>query len=904
MGLHLRLIGLIGVIVPKRLRLDWQQEWEAELHYREALLADWKRLTLRTKFDLLWRSLGAFQDALWLQQLRWEDDMFRDLRYGIRMLVKAKGFTAVAVLSLALGIGANTAIFSLLDAVLLKPLPIEHPDSLVVVATSASGTSGTVFSGAGGSSVISSFSYPIFRELRDKSPVFSGVFGHDVLPMSMSGGGQTERVLGELVSGNFFSVLGVRPYLGRVFTDSDDETPGAHAVAVVSYNFWQRRFSANPQIVGQTINLNGYPFEVIGVAAPGFQGIEVGIVPDVRIPIMMNGAVRSGPPVFENRGNSWLAAMARLRPGVSVEEAQAATDTVFQNAREPDVRGIKGDAQDARIFKSLRIQLPSARTGISSLSRQFSQPLIILMCLVGVVLLIACLNVANLLLARSATRQKEIAVRLALGAGRWRLVRQLLTEGVLLSILGGAMGLVFARWGVELLLGFLPQGRIPTVLEITPDLRILGFTLGVTVFTALLFGLAPALQATRPDLIPALKNEIVVTGGRRKWELRRLLVIMQVALSLFLLIGAGLFVRSLQNLRSVDDGYHTDQVVTLAIDPAQSGYKLDQLRDFCTRLSERAAALPGVKSVSFVRNTPLSGRFARIGVEVPGYQSRPDEEMAVLLNQVTPQFFATFGMPLLMGRDFSDEDTPDSPKVLIINESLTRYFFGAENPLGKRISLESYKDLEIVGVVADARYRNLKDPAPQTAYIPYSQYGTTNQRTLCIRGAGDPNALIAAVRKEVNSLDANLPVFNIKTFADQIDESVSRERLVALLSSFFGLFALLLASLGLYGVMSYAVARRTREMGIRLALGASAGSVRWLVLREALLVLVAGIAIGLPASLGAARLAEGLLFGLTPTDPLTIVLATLLMTAIATLAAYLPARRASRLDPMVALRYE
>jgi predicted permease len=379
---------------------------------------------------------------------------------------------------------------------------------------------------------------------------------------------------------------------------------------------------------------------------------------------------------------------------------------------------------------------------------------------------------------------------------------------------------------------------------------------------------------------------------------------MQVALSLFLLIGAGLFVRSLQNLRAVDDGYNTDQVVTLAIDPAQSGYKLDQLRDFYTRLGERVEAVPGVKSVSFVRNTPLSGRFSRIGIEVPGFQSLPDEEMAVLLNQAAPQFFSTFGTPLLMGRDFSAEDTPDSPKVVIVNESLTRHFFGSEIPLGKRLSLESYKDLEIVGVVADARYRNLKDPAPQTAYIPFSQYGTMNQRTLCVRGAGDPNALIAAVRREVNSLDPNLPVFNVKTFADQIDESVSRERLVAMLSSFFGLFALLLASLGLYGVMAYAVARRTREIGIRMALGASAGNVLWLVLRETLLVMTVGIAIGLPAALGAAQLIAGLLFGLTPTDPLTITLATLLMIAISALAGYLPARRASRVDPMVALRYE
>jgi len=820
--------------------------------------------------------------------------LFQDLRYGARMLMKSPAFTAAAVLSLALGIGANTAIFSLLDAVLLKMLPVRQPEQLVVVAAGAPGQPRRGIS----------FSYPVFRELRDQNSVFSGMFGHDVLPMSMSGGGQTERVLGELVSGNFFDVLGVNPQLGRVLTEADDRTPGAHGVTVISYNFWQRRFGADPQIVGQTISLNGYPFTVIGVAARGFQGVEVGVAPDVRIPIMMNTQVRPGPPIFENRGNMWLAVMARLKSGVSIEQAQAATDINFQIIREPDVRAIKGDSPDARMFKSARIYLDSAKTGASNLSRQFSQPLIVLMCLVGVVLLIACLNVANLLLARATMRRREIAVRLALGAGRFRLVRQLLTEGLLLSVLGGVLGMMFARWGTDVLLGFLPQGRVPTVLEIKPDLRMLGFTLGVTLLTGMLFGLAPALQATRPDLIAALKNETAVVSGNRRWELRRLLVILQVALSLVLLVGAGLFVRSLRNLKAVDDGYNTDQVVTLTLDPAQSGYKLDQLRSLYSQLSERVSALPGVKAATYTRNVPMSGRYSRIGIEVPGYQARPDEEMAVLLNQAAPQFFATFGTPLLRGRDFNARDTPDAPKVVIVNDSLARYFFGAENPLGKRITLEVYKDLEIVGVVGDAKYRSLKEPVPQTAYIPFSQYPTLTQRTLCARASGNPSTLVAAIRREVRSLDPNLPIFNVKTFADQIDESVSRERLVALISSFFGVFALLLASLGLYGVMAYSVARRAREIGIRMALGARRASVLWLVLRETLFLVLIGIAIGLPTALVATRLTEGLLFGLTATDPLTIALATLVMITIAALAGYIPARRAARVDPMMALRCE
>jgi predicted permease len=823
------------------------------------------------------------------------EEVWQDLRFGARMLLKQKGVTAIAVLSLALGVGANTAIFGLLDALLLKPLPVNRPEQLVIMNIAAPSQPGRSYS---------SFSYPVFREMHEKNAVFSGMFARAGLQMSMSASGQTERVQGEVVSGNFFSVLGVNPQLGRLLTEADDQTPGAHPVAVLSFNFWHRRFGADPNIVGKTINLNNYPFTVIGVAPQGFHGVEVGVAPDVRIPLMMDGQAlpRGNKPILEDRGSMWLGVAARLKPGVSIEQAQAGADNTFQIAREPDVRRVSGDTIDDRNFRSLRIQLSSAKTGNSNLSRQFSQPLTVLMCLVGVVLLIACLNVANLLLARATTRQKEIAVRLALGAGRFRLVRQLLTEGFLLSALGGALGFLFARWGTDLLLGFLPQGR---TLEIKPDLRMLGFTLGVTLLSALFFGLLPALHATRPNLIPALKNEtVVVTGGGRRWELGRLLVVLQVALSLVLLVGAGLFARSLRNLKTVDMGYHTDQVVTMSLDPAQNGYKIEPLRNFYKQLSERLAVLPGVKMTTFARNVPMSGSFSRFGIEVPGYQARPGEEMAVLFNQVAPQFFATFGAPLLLGREFTAEDTPESPKVVIVNQGVARRFFGSENALGKRITLENYTDLEIVGIVADAKYRNLKEVAPLTAFIPYSQYEQLGQRTLCVRAAGDAGALVAAIRQEVRNLDPNLPVFNVKTFAEQINDSVSQERLIAMLSSFFGFFALLLAALGLYGVMAYAVTRRTREIGIRLALGAQNAGVRWLVLRETLLLALIGIAIGLPAALFSSRLMEGLLFELKPTDPLTITLATLLLLSIASLAGYLPARRATRVDPLIALRHE
>jgi predicted permease len=892
------LIRFIGVIVPRRFRARWQHEWEAEMEYREAMLARWDRLDWRNKLELLRRSLGAFWDALLLQPQRLEEDMFQDLRFGVRMLMKSPGFTLVAVFSLALGIGANTAIFSLLDALLLKPLPVKQPEQLVTVNAALPSQPGRSFS---------PFSYPVFREMREKNSVFSDMFARSGFQASMNASGQTERVRGEVVSGNFFSVLGLNPQLGRLLTEADDQTPGAHPVAVLSFNFWQRRFGADPNIVGKTINLNNYPFTIIGVAPQGFYSVEVGDAPDVRIPITMDGQVRprGNRPILEDRGSGWLAVMARLKPGVSIEQAQAGADNVFQTAREPDVRRNTGDSQDDRNYRSLRIQLNSAKTGNSNLSRQFSRPLTVLMGLVGIVLLIACLNVANLLLARATMRQKEIAVRLALGAGRFRLVRQLLTEGFLLSALGGTLGFLFARWGTDLLLAFLPQGRTLEITFFGPDLRMLGFTLGVTLLSALFFGLLPALQATRPNLIPALKNEtVVVSGGGRRWELGRLLVVMQVALSLVLLVGAGLFARSLRNLRTVEMGYHTDQVVTMSLDPAQIGYKIEPLRNFYSQLSERLAALPGVKTTTFARNVPMSGSFSRFGIEAQGYQARPGEEMAVLFNQVAPQFFATFGTPILLGREFTAQDLPESPKVAIINQGVARRFFGSDNALGKRITLENYKDLEIVGVVADAKYRNLKEAPPLTAYVPYSQYEQLGQRTLCVRAAGDAGAIVAAIRQEVRNLDPNLPVYNVKTFAEQINDSVGQERLIAMLSSFFGFFALLLASLGLYGVMAYAVTRRTREIGIRMALGAQRASVQWLVLRETMLLALVGTAIGLPAALTATRLTEGLLFNLSATDPLTITLATLSLMLIAVLAGYLPARRAARVDPMVALRHD
>ncbi len=823
-----------------------------------------------------------------MRGIRFIETLFQDLSFGVRMLLKSKGFTAVAALSLALGIGANTAIFSLLDALLLKPLPVGQPEQLVFVDGL-------------------SFAYPdpVFPELNEKISSFAGMFSFHSTALTVSDGNQAERVIAELVSGNFFKVLGVGAHLGRVFSDADDQLPGEHFVTVISYNYWRRRFGADPQIVGRKIRVNNYLFTIIGVVAQGFNDVEIGVAPDLRIPMMMKREmldhVQAAP------------VMARLKPGIGIAQAQAATDSLYQNIiRQNNLRTSAGNSPTERIFAP-RIQLHSARTGVptTNLRSRFSQPLILLMCMVGVVLFIVCLNIANLLLARALTRRREIAVRLAVGAGRFRLVRQLLTEGLLLSALGGALGLVFARWGTQALLGFLPQDA---TLDIKPDWRMLVFTLGISVLTGLLFSLVPALQATRLDLIPALKIEAAgVAGRRRRWEMRRLLVVLQVGMSLVLLVSGTLFARSLRNLKAVDLGYTTDQIITMETWPEGSGYTRDQQRNFYAQLIDRVRALPGIKSAAY-GPLPIRGFGGEAEIEVPGSQIPPNERQTTRFHPITSQYFATFGISLLRGRDFNAQDSGLDyfeaqnsigayNRAVIVNDSFARYFFGDENPLGKRFSMGPIKNLEIVGVVGNAMLASLRETMSRTVYYVESERFLGRQR-LCVRATGDASALVAAIRNVVHSLDPNLPVFDIKTFADHIDESISRERLIALLSSFFGVIALLLAALGLYGVMANAVVRRTHEIGIRMALGAHARNVRWLVLRETLFLVAIGIAIGLPVALAAIRLIKGFLFGLSANDPLTIALAVSLMLAVAVLAGYLPARRATKIDPMTILRQE
>jgi predicted permease len=865
---------------------------EAEAEARAVRSYDWRLLECelsRAEQPLAARTLQPSLELIERKGGMRMGSFIQDLRFGVRMLLKNPVFTLIAVLTLALGIGANTAIFSLIDAVLLKLLPVKDPTQLVVLAkTTGEGPNGPTFS------------YPMYQDLRARNHVFADILAYDGVALNLSSDDQTERVAGQLVSGNFFTVLGVQPLLGRVFSDADDQSPGAHPVAILSHSFWRRRFAGNPGVVGETVRLNGYPFTIIGIAPPGFFGVEVGTAPEIWAPMMMQPQVSELKGRLQMRNNFWVKLMARLKPGVSEQQAQVATDTLCQqiNAEAP------GQSPGLRSFLlRQRIQLRPASQGLSSLRTQFKQPLLILMGAVGLVLLIACANIANLLLARATARQKEIAVRLALGASRARLVSQLLTESLLLSLLGGLFGLLFAFWSADFLLSFLSQARF--TLELQPDLRVLGFNLGVAVLTGILFGLAPALQAARPNLIEALKNEIpTLTGAGSRFELRKLLVVSQVALSLLLLIGAGLFVRTLQNLKGIDLGFRADKVLLLSMNPGLNGYSAEQVKSFYAQLLERVNTLPGVQSASFA-DMPLMGGSWIDGVAVEGYKAAAGQDMSVAAKNVEPRFFETMGIPLRLGRDFSAQDGAGAPKVAIINETLARDFFGNGNPLGRRIGVGEKPEREIIGVIKDTKYRDLKKEAPRTVYVPVAQSTTVGaELTLHVRTAGEPKNLIAAIRREVGTLDKNLPVYNVRTFTELVAQSIYRERLIATLSGFFGLLALLLASLGLYGVMSYSVARRTREIGIRLALGAQKSDVLKLVVRQGMALVLIGAGLGMVAARALTRVLAKLLYGISATDPLTFVIISLALVGVALLACYLPARRATKVDPLTSLRYE
>ena len=835
------------------------------------------------------------------------ETLFRDLRYGVRMLLKSKVFTTVAVLSLALGIGANTAIFSLINAVLMKRLPVQDPKQLVLLTIADRGSSGA------------SFSYPLYEQFRDRTHSLSGIvasggIGRLRMDLNESGaGGQIEFVQAENVSGNFFSVLGVNTIRGRALTAEDDRAGNPHSVAVISYGFWQRRFGLDPAVVGRNIILKDVPFTIIGVAPPGFSGFEVGRSPDLWWPLQMTPQVYPGSRILNGRTYWWLHLMGRLRPGTTAAQARAELDLIFQSMlaeiAESGV-GSKWTPTERRNFLERKIELQSGSTGWTPLRKQFKQPLLILMTVVGLVLTVACINVATLLLARAATRQKEIITRLALGAGRLRLVRQLLTESVLLAIIGGALGLLFAQWGAHLLLAYLP-GHGNLALNLHPDLRVFGFTLAVSALTGLLFGLAPALRTTRLDLVSMLKDRAGhSSNGKSRFSLNKILMVTQIALSLVLLVGAGLFVRSLQNLKELDPGFDRENVILFSLDP---DYDSERRANLYQQLLAQLEALPGVRSASLSSHGLLLNDTWNEKIAVEGYLPRPDEDLLCYGQVVASKFFETMGIPILLGRDIGPQDArqigndahQNPARVALINQTMARYFFPNESPIGKRFTIDRPDEpIEIIGVVKDAKYETLREETRRTFYLSFFQGSSKLHTTFEVRTVGPPASLAETIRRTMQELDPKVPVLRLQTMDDVVDESLTRERFVARLAGFFSLFALLLAAIGLYGALSYAVIRRTSEIGVRMALGARATDVIRMVFLESMLLVVTGIAIGVGAALGTTRYVSSLFYGLAPTDPATISLAVLVMLIVAALASYLPAKRASHIDPMVALRYE
>jgi predicted permease len=883
-----RLIALIGVIVPRRFRTRWRREWEAELEYREDLLARWDRLDWRGKLALLWRSLGAFWDALWLQQLRWEEEMIQDLRYGVRMLLKHKGFTAAAVLTLALGAGANTAIFSVINSVLLRPLDYKDSDRLVWVSHHYKKIDQNVTIPA----VASKYYYDNSKSFEN----FEAILGWEV---NLTGTGDPERLNGRAVTNTFFSTLGVEAAIGRVFT-RDEHQPGRNNVVALSDSLWRRRFAADPNIAGKSITLSGESYTVVGVMPPGFQyGREFGQAIDIYSPIEdLTGPLDEG---YWDDGP--LFVIAKLKRDVTLQQAQAEMDFFADNIRRQYMRGYTKDPNVWGI--ALRL-LHGLVVG------DIQRPLFILMAAVGFVLLIACANVANLLMARAAARQKEIAIRAALGAGRWRVIRQLLTESALLSAVGGAFGLLLAHWGMRLLLS-LNERFIPRAYEIGIDGRVLAFTFGVSLLTGVIFGLAPALQSSKTDLHETLKE-----GGRsgvtrtRGW-LRKGLMVFEVTSTLVLLIGAGLLIKSFWRVQGVDPGFNPHNLLTMQLPLPNTRYREPAQIDLLfQKILTGTAALPGVKSAGLSTTVPMSGIDSGATFRIEGRTTAMGENLPTgSLWFAGASYFQTMNIPLIRGRYFDDRDVAGASAVAIIDETMARKYWPNEDPIGKRIwwyerdAQGNMRWREIVGIVSSVRHGGL-DLEPWTQYyIPLRQnpYPVASA-FLSIRTTGEPESLASAVRGVIQSADKDLPVQRVATMERMMAESSPRRRFSTILLSVFALIALILASVGLFGVTSYTVAQRTHEIGIRMALGASKANILKLVIFQGLALVAVGVTIGLGAAFLLTRLMSHMLFGVSPTDRLTFVLLPCFLALVALAACYIPARRAAQVDPMIALRRE
>jgi predicted permease len=849
--------------------------------------------------------------------------LLTDLRYALRTLRKSPIFTVVAVLSIALGLGANTAIFTLVDQALLRLLPVKDPEQLVMLQP----TGANYGNWQGDGYVIS---YPIYTDIRDHNDVFSGMFARRNWPMQVSYQGHTERVNGELISGTYFPVLGVGAALGRVLTPDDDKVPSAHPVAVLSYDYWRTRFGADPNAIGQKIIVNNYPLTIVGVSQQGFDGIDMSNVPQIRVPMMMAGQVTplpgggTGPSRLENRRLRWIHMFGRMKPGVTIEQVKAHLQPFYHSILEMEVKTEPFNATTAEVKKRFLaggIEVLPGSQGRPSYQRSLARSLWVLTAIVVGLLLIACANVANLLLARASARQREVALRLALGASRTRIVQQLLVESLVLALTGSALGLVIAVWGANLLLGFIVPSDQSTMLSAAPDARIVAFNFAIALLTGLLFGLAPALQSTQTELAPTLKDQAGSVLGGGQVRLRKALVVTQVALSLLLLIGAGLFVRSLQNLLTLDPGFKTSNLITFSIDPRLNGYTLPQLKDLYRTLPQRLGTLPGVDSVSLAAQAVLDGSQWAQSVTVEGYQFKPGEENTQWFNGVTPGFFTAMQIPMVAGHDFRPTDertrtpeerkaqpTTDGYRVAIVNQSFAKQFFGDANPIGRRIGIGGNPGtptpIEIIGVVKDTKYTGMRADMPRQVFVAALESDSMGGMAAYLRTTMAPEAMFNQVRQTMTQIDPNLPIFAMRTLDDQLNRSLSNERLMASLSGIFSGLATLLAMIGLYGVMAYTVSRRTREIGIRMALGAVSGNIAWLVMREVLLLVAIGMIIAGPIVWGLSRYVQSQLYGITPADPVTLIGAPIALAVVAGLAGLIPALRAARINPIRALRYE
>ena len=831
----------------------------------------------------------------------------RNVKLAFRTLFKTPFVTVVAILSLALGIGANAAIYSVFNVTLRRPVPVSHPERLVNLAAPGPNPGSNSCNQAGDCDEV--FSYPMFRDLEKAKTAFSGLAAHRLFSINLAMTGQSPiNGEGMLVSGSYFPTLAIAPALGRLLSPADDQTIGAHYVAVLGYGYWETQLGANRDVVGQKITVNGQQMTIVGVAPRGFDGTTLGAKPYVYVPISMRGVMTPGFDGFEKRRNYWIYLFARLKPGTSIEQATAAVNAVFRpiinDVEAPLQKGMSAKTMEK--FRAKVVKLEDGRRGQSSAHREARTPVMLLFAITGIVLLIACANIANLLLARAARRSMEMAVRLSLGATRRQLIAQLLTESVILAALGGIVSLLVAHWTLAGILAILPGGA-GVLFDFKLDPSVLVFTAVLSLATGVVFGLVPALQSTRPDLVTELRNNSgKLSGGRGAARFRTGLVTTQIALSMALLISAGLFVKSLRNVSRVDLGIKIDNLVTFAISPELSGYDTTRSRALFIRTEEDAlAAIPGVTGVTAALVPLISGDNWGNSVSVQGFRKTPDTDDGSRFNAVGPGFFKTIGVPVLAGREFTASDASGSPQVAIVNEAFAKKFNLGQDVVGKHMSVGSDSlNIEIVGFVKDSKYSQVKDKIPPVYVIPYRQASRVGSINFYLRSSLPPDQIIRAIRLTMKQIDPALPIEELKTMPQQVRENVFLDRLVTNMSAAFAVLATLLAAVGLYGMLAYSVAQRTREIGVRMALGADAGRVRRMVLRQVGVLTLVGGVIGIAGAVGLGRLSQSLLYQLKGYDPAVFGIAIGVLTLVALSAGYIPALRASRIDPMAALRYE